>query len=238
LERVRSLTGLSPVLVADLAFLLRGDLSSTRACEIKHWVEAEKAKGHTVVGLNCNAQVLGRVAPEEARQLANNFAQAAMNLAHIHPEVRFLIVPHDSRGAFSDVDSACWVLDSMGADTRQRTKLIGEAWTAAEIKGVAGLLDYAITGRMHFGIACLGAGVPVGSLTYQDKFEGLYQHFGLTDMSINGVEGLSLDRLTALFQHVHLRAPEARRTVQAKLPYIFSLARRNVAALLGQTLTD
>ncbi|AFK52117.1 hypothetical protein TMO_0278 [Tistrella mobilis KA081020-065] len=52
---------------------------------------------------------------------------------------------------------------------------------AADLKGLAGILDGIVTGRMHLAIGSLGQGTPTVSVTYQDKFEGLYRHFGLPD---------------------------------------------------------
>ena len=236
LERVRSLTGQSPIQVADLAFLLQGTLSSARVNEARRWIETEKAQGNKVVGLNCNPQSLGSDLSYKAHQLAGNYAKAAASLARTDSQVRFLIVPHDCRGDFSDVDAAHHIWNSMDGNTRQKTRLIGETWTASEIKGIAGLLDYSITGRMHFAIACLGSGVPAVSLTYQDKFEGLYQHFELDGMCIKGSDGLSLERLIKFFNHIHRLSDASRNKVLAMLPHVNDLARRNITALVGEPI--
>ena len=59
------------------------------------------------------------------------------------------------------------------------TRLIEEKCSARQVKAISGHCDLILSGRMHLAIASLGQGVPVVCLTYQDKFEGLMEHFGL-----------------------------------------------------------
>jgi polysaccharide pyruvyl transferase WcaK-like protein len=80
--------------------------------------------------------------------------------------------------------------------------------------------------------------VPAGSLTYQDKFEGLYKHFELDGMCIKGSDGLSLDRLITFFNHTHRLSNANRTKVLAKLPHVNNMARHNITALLGDLLTS
>ena len=50
------------------------------------------------------------------------------------------------------------------------------------MKGLVGLVDFAVTGRMHLAIAALGMEVPVVALAYQGKFDGMMQRFDLGQM--------------------------------------------------------
>jgi polysaccharide pyruvyl transferase WcaK-like protein len=81
---------------------------------------------------------------------------------------------------------------------------------------------------MHLAIAALGMGVPIAVVSYQEKFEGLLDHFGL-DRSV-----LISPRQFGDFESVwnwmeaalHSRT-ELAAQVRAKLPGVLDLARRN-----------
>lgn len=98
-----------------------------------------------------------------------------------------------------------------------------------KIKRLTGQLDLAITGRMHLVIASLGSGTPTLSITYQDKFEGLYRHFDLPlEHIIIPIQCLSdafLRKINDAFMHRH----DNRARILSHLPRVKALASRNLA---------
>lgn len=232
-RRISRLAGLNSYAVADLAFLLQPDQSSSRVKSAVDWVHSKRTQKRTVIGLNCNAQVLGRAHPTQAEVLAERFANSANRLASRHSNISFLLIPHDGRGESSDLILARSVWNRLDAKTRAESHLIDQVWRAAEIKAVASYLDFAITGRMHFGIACLGSGVPVASLTYQDKFEGLYELFGIEPVAIPGESATDPGILDGLFEQILNRSAALRSTIAGRLPLVLGLAQANIDHLLG-----
>jgi colanic acid/amylovoran biosynthesis protein len=97
-----------------------------------------------------------------------------------------------------------------------------------KIKRIVGLLDLVITGRMHLAIASLGCGTPTLSITYQDKFEGLYQHFGLPFEHIIAPMQCLGDELLARINHAFTQRHDNREHILASLPQVKALALRNL----------
>jgi polysaccharide pyruvyl transferase WcaK-like protein len=122
----------------------------------------------------------------------------------------------------------------LGPAVQHRTYLIDRTWSAAEIKAAAAALDVAISGRMHFAIACLGSGTPVASFEYQDKFAGMYELFGLQELCVPGVDSLDTSAIVGLIELLHTRADIFRRAVRGRLPFVRELSARNISALRGE----
>jgi polysaccharide pyruvyl transferase WcaK-like protein len=81
---------------------------------------------------------------------------------------------------------------------------------------------------MHLAIASLGSGTPTLSITYQDKFEGLYQHFGLPiEHTITPMQCLG-DALSIRIGCAHAQRHDLRKRICANLPRVMTLASRNL----------
>jgi polysaccharide pyruvyl transferase WcaK-like protein len=102
---------------------------------------------------------------------------------------------------------------------------------AAEIKGIVGETDCVLTGKMHVAVAALGRGVPVACVTYQDKFEGLMQHFGLDDVLMSGDKACEPGALTEFFERLLARRNTLRAEVASRLPEVTALSMQNVSFL-------
>lgn len=91
------------------------------------------------------------------------------------------LISHDYRG--NDGDDRCLreIYDNLKQNYSDRLLYTTAKLTAGELKATAGLMDMIITGRMHLAIAALGMGIPVAVITYQDKFQGLLEHFSFSD---------------------------------------------------------
>ncbi len=105
-------------------------------------------------------------------------------------ELSFIFLPHDSRivsGVNDDILSRR-VMENLPLEVALCCFKIPFPCLAREIKAIVKHIDCVLTGRMHLGIACLGQGTPIACITYQGKFEGLYQHFNLEPLFIEPKE--------------------------------------------------
>lgn len=211
-ERIRTLTGRACELVTDSAFMLRPHRPETDAAAAHlSWIDERRSAGRILLGVNFNRQVLGKKAdPDRIESLLSAHEAAISRLLAERPGLDVLFIPHDYRGTDSDRDHAVLLGERLGGSGRVRS--LGEAYRASEIKYFASKMDMILTGRMHLAIEALGAGVPVTCITYQDKFEGLFDHLRLeprvlapeqvTAESLHGLLAENLDRLDAYRAHV------------------------------------
>lgn len=175
-QRLKNFTTHRPLVqVADVAFCLK-HRESTRVIEHRTWVEAQHAIGKTVIAINVHTMFND----EETKSVdwERVFAAVLKKVQETHVDIRFLFLPHDNRPRVSDHA----ILKRLYAEFDiTRTYLVDEVMDADEIKFLLGSCDGLIAGRMHISIAALGQGVPVLGLVYQGKFEGLWQHFNLSE---------------------------------------------------------
>lgn len=228
LRRFRAFTSARCQLVADSAFLMPPGEAVAPAAD---WIADRKAHGRTVIGFNLHPTLFKDAAPS---QVAALIAASAAALAEISAErpVSWLMFPHDYRRDHGDdvclAPLAAALAPRLGPDVFH---LAGEH-SAAALKAVAGRLDGVVAGRMHLAIASLGMGVPVVAVTYQDKFEGLFRHFGLPSwLLLPPARLLGPDALRdAVIRFVDELAPLGAQVRQA-LPAVLAASRLNLADL-------
>jgi len=167
-------------LVADLAFLLAPRDDGAGAA--LGWIAARRADGGRVVGVNANGLV-ERLCPDWAPgATAGLHARLVRELLEGRDDLSVLLVPHDRRAQADDAALARGVRGLLPARLGGRCA-VAEGLGAAQAKAVCARLDLVVTGRMHLGIAALGAGTPAVCMDYQGKVAGLYEHVGLTGLS-------------------------------------------------------
>lgn len=223
LERLERFTTARARLVADSAFTLTPGTADPRAAE---WIAAEKAAGRTVLGLNTHPMLIRGATPAQVDRMIRATV-AAVTGADADRPLSWVLIPHDYRGDLGDARCLRPVQDALEAEGVRSLYLDG-THRAADLKALAGLTDGVVTGRMHLAIAALGMGVPVLSLTYQDKFEGLYRHFGLPEKLLlppaifddPGALAAALERFAADLPGLTAQVAERR-------PAIRELAERN-----------
>lgn len=185
-ERVARFTRHRPLVqVADVAF----QLNPHETIRSRHWVDwcrSERAGGRKVVAINVHQMFNDASTKSADWEIA--FAQALNNLKKDHPEIIYLLVPHDNRRNASDLEILTRIADKIDG-----ARLVGEVMNADEVKFLMGECDALIAGRMHISIAALGMGVPVFGLAYQGKFEGLWRHFGLPQSMLVAPESFVID---------------------------------------------
>lgn len=177
LERIEAFAPVKTRLVADCAFTLpRG----TAPVEAVAWIEAQRAAGRTVIGVNAHPMLIKNATEAEVERITASVTAALVQNSGGR-EVAWLMLPHDYRGR--DGDAVCLrpIYERLSEAGGIETHFLEGTHRAADLKALCGHLDGVVTGRMHLAIASLGMGVPVLSLTYQEKFEGLYRHFNLPE---------------------------------------------------------
>jgi hypothetical protein len=116
--------------------------------------------------------------------------------------------------------------------SRGTTLLVPPDATPAEIKGILADCDGLLTGRMHCGIAALGAGTPAAFLDYQGKVEGLLQLFGLeTAIELGPGRSDAANRAADLLRSFRRESARFRTEIAGRLPEILALSARNVPAV-------
>lgn len=170
----------------DAAFLLRPAGGSPRVAAVREWTDAQRREGRVVLGVNLSCLLRGRGAlPAEVPAFATRFVEALALADRRAGPLSCVFVHHDLRGAVSDRTVAEAAFAALPPELRDRAQLASADADAAEVKAIAGCTDAVFSGRMHLTIAALGMGVPVAAVTYQDKFEGLFEFFGLGDQLLS-----------------------------------------------------
>lgn len=233
LSRLQAFCRARATLVSDPAFLLEPDTSSPPIVEVIRWIEMRRRHGDRVFALNVHPALL-RGASDETVQRLMNVAASALIETSASNNISWLLLAHDFRGVRGCSTSLAMIEDIARERLGERLlRPMGE-FCAAELKGIAGLLDGVVAGRMHLAIAALGQGTPVACLTYQGKFEGMLAHFGLPNaLALSPEEALRDGAFHALLRDFVARAADHRLQVAKRLPGVMSMAEQNLVPLFG-----
>jgi polysaccharide pyruvyl transferase WcaK-like protein len=224
LERIRAFAPVKAQLVADSAFNLPPGQAPAKTVA---WIDAQRSAGRTVVGVNVHPMLIKNASTAEVEKIITATTRALIRNSE-SGNLAWLMLPHDYRGHEGDAVCLAPIHEQLIKAGGIESHFLDGEHRAADLKALAGHLDGVITGRMHLAIASLGMDVPVFSLTYQDKFEGLYRHFDLP---------LSLQVPPAIFDEDEALAeklkvfiadlPQLTQTVRACRPRVQDLARAN-----------
>lgn len=226
LDRFTRIVGIPARLCADIAFLMPPTATAPKAAP-ENWIAAMRLEGRTPVGINLNAHALAPAIAQAGMDVLIDHIADQLKRAGEQHVLAFMLLPHDLKLQSGDV--------AMLQTLENKLQLKGFAhvrYTSIDrpdkIKRVVGLLDLVVTGRMHLVIASLGSGTPTLSITYQDKFEGLYQHFGLSlKHTISPMQCLNHEFLTRL-NNAYTQRHTMSAQIRARLPQVKELASRNL----------
>jgi polysaccharide pyruvyl transferase WcaK-like protein len=223
LIRFHSETAKPAALAADIAFLLGQATSApSELCESGRWIAAQRKRKHFVVGMNLNRLFLRLV--DDGERL---IAELTVRLLQQEPRLALVLIPHDRRGKVPDKILHDRLLAALPEELRQRVLAAPCPKTANNAKWLAAHLDFLLSQRMHLAIAALACGVPVMCYEYQDKAEGMLTHFGFGHFAIQPQELDHIERLADRILTAVREAPFHKRDIQAALPRVLELARRN-----------
>lgn len=219
-------------LVADSAFLLKPRPNSIVVERIAQWCQTQHSQGRIICGFNIHPMLIKNASTEQIDHLVASSAEAISQVLAKRP-VSFVFISHDYRGPkVGDCEMLSSIAEKLTLLNADRILTFQEHLHAAELKALAGLMDLVITGRMHLSIAALGQGTPVAAITYQGKFHGLFQHFGLNEQllispekALNG-SAFAAWMINALEQHQLLAVQ-----IKNQLPKVHRLAEKNLSPL-------
>lgn len=159
--------------VADPAFLLGHDDPGRRGAELFEHLRARPDR--PTVGLSISQAICAWKGADEARHLAA--WREVIGWLRTELDANVILIPHvQERGdGNNDLVPATALQRGMGWDAGVR--LAGGNLSASDFKAVLSRCDFAVVERMHAGIACLSTGVPVLTVGYSVKAEGI-----LTDL--------------------------------------------------------
>ncbi|WP_197452901.1 polysaccharide pyruvyl transferase family protein [Rosistilla oblonga] len=224
LTRYKKFVAGNAELTADPAFLLEPDASKHGA---RSWVRSQSSEGNLCLGLNLSSHVYDSLSESEQTAILVAIRDSILALAEKSKPISVLLIPHDIRIDFDDVRLCKLVQHAIHDLPGVESYVMQTPYSPGIIKSIVAELDFVLSSRMHLAIACLGAGTPVGCITYQGKFEGLYQHFGISDCTISPEDAMSSPNLTEfLIQRVLTRASIASRIADS-IPGVTRLAQRN-----------
>lgn len=226
-DRFEQYTGRSADLSADLAFQLLPSEESESYQACAKWVNQRRSLGHIPIGLNFNAFTFVR-SYEDSITSCKEFIKRMLTE---NPSIDIVMIPHDFRTDHSDLIVLQDVYEALDDPFREKIYLVKGPLHSWDIKGLAGLLDLVVTGRMHLAIASLGQLVPPVCIAYLGKFQGLMQHFGITGLLVEPQEAYDQEKLLyAVRSAIHSRH-ELRATLERCLPDVKDRSARNVSDL-------
>ncbi len=138
------------------------------------------------MGINIHILLLKKLEGVAANDLVQVLAETIIKLHQDNQQLSFIFLPHDRRkiNGFNDDILSKKVMESLPDEVASSCFKIPFPCLAREMKAIVKHIDCVLTGRMHLGITCLGQGTPIACITYQGKFQGLYQHFNLEPLFI------------------------------------------------------
>jgi polysaccharide pyruvyl transferase WcaK-like protein len=223
---------------ADLAFLLEPTPDTPVVRGLTPWLQEQRDRGRLLVGVNANYLVDPRHRQaDNGDALSTAYAEGLAAFCREHGHVSLVFLPHDYRrmaGRYDDLQLLQVIAARLPQDVAANLRVVADPLRAAEAKAIAGELDLVVSGRMHLAIAALGAGVPAAGITYQGKFEGLYEHLDLTDVSLGPDALFTPGALGRFLGSVAARRDDLAARIGARLPAIRALAGVNLEALCGE----
>ncbi len=238
-DRIASVTGRTPLLVADAAFLVEPVALSTQLDPLADWIEAQRDRKRIILGVNFNHQVFPHGTPaEKVDALLESFAVALKTMADESPDLSVLLIPHDYRGANTDPTYAARLHERLAPDLGDRLMTVPGRCVPGEIAAIVDRIDAVFSARMHLAILSFNRGKPVACVRYQGKFIGLFRHFGLDDLYLSGDEATDPARLKALLKDLIDYRDAISILVRSGLPRTRELARLNLPEKVRPPTSD
>lgn len=192
-ERFEKITGRQAQCAADAAFQLHESDAIPQMDRLLNWIEEKKTNNLKIIGFNVHPMLFDMSDPAVKSTFIQDCSKALRHAMSEHP-ISILLISHDFRGS-NEADLG--LLDSIYAnikgDAGDKIYLDRHPYSATELKFIAGNMDAVFSARMHLCIATLGMKKPVGVLTYQGKFEGLFSYFKLPGELMLDPNSMSLE---------------------------------------------
>lgn len=218
-------------LVADAAFMLQPQTDFPLYDDLRQWGQEQRAKGKKILGFNFHPMLRSYSGPEDIQGDARLVAISLEKILAKHPEVCFVFIPHDDRSRLTDNLMLSTMYEYFRGLERESNRVYysPEVPRAPQLKALCGLLDGLLSSRMHLAIAALGMGTPVMAATYQGKFEGLFQHFGLDESYLLPPKRFLSDDLVSTFDSFIHQLPELKKQITERLPLVEQYSYANLS---------
>lgn len=190
---------------------------------------SEKTRGTCIVGLNISGLLYaGGYNGKNMFGLKTDYKQIIERLVVFVVEKKgasILLVPHvypepTSVSLESDQEACKRVYEEFKSKYDGRVRLLNGKHTPGEIKYVIGMCDVFIGSRMHSCIAALSQSIPAVAISYSDKFAGVMEILGVSDLvadpremgleEMMAVVGRALDQRQTWGDHLSSVLPELR----------------------------
>lgn len=224
---------------ADLAFLLpvTDEFFSESAQNAGEVIERWRQSGKLILAINANP--LGVLTADSAIDLelvVRSYAKC-INTISKKIDCGIIFVTHDNRpGPHSDKLFISRIIQKL--DTTVTYHFLEDTIRATEIKRLCSMIDLTVTGRMHLGIASLGAGTPTMILDFQGKVQGLLALFGQPEMVFNISELIDSEKFCEKVCCAINTRDRLSAQIRDKQKQVHSLSLRNIDALHEKWLKE
>lgn len=224
--RYEKMVGNAGVL-ADAAFSLQYDEHFAGYDRMKEWCSKQRKECKKIVAFNLHPMLRQYNYSEEIVDDAKKVTKNLAVMMHRYKSVAIVLLPHDARKRISDNNMLSIVYDELKNEYADRLYYDAKVYHAAQLKGMCGLFDALISSRMHLAIAALGREVPVMAATYQGKFEGLFQHFGLSEEYLMAPLAFCTDEFQYVLDKFFDNHNELHNIIKEALPKVLTLSKKN-----------
>lgn len=207
-------------------------------------LQQSRKDGQRLIGFNVSGLLYaGGYTRNNMFRLKVNYldiVQSVLTLLIEEMGAKVVLVPHVyAEPLIKSIESdqiACEaIVESLPTRLKQSVVLLRRAYTANEIKYIIGSCDAFIGSRMHSCIAALSQGVPAVAISYSDKFYGVMQTLGMTDL-IADPRRMSLSEILAVISRTLDRQDELHRELKTSIPRIQAHVMTTFGAVLSECL--
>lgn len=221
--------GWPPIQTADVAFLLKPEEPVDET--LKRWIAEAKAQRAPLYGINAivTSKFFRDKSLESESAYLDFYVKLLQAIAIKQPHARFVFIPHDCRpngvgeGPFLER-----LMELLPAKLQASILLLRTHYNVAEIKWLAGQMDFIVSSRMHLAIAAIGQGTPVFCFEYQGKFQGLFELCEMPELLSSMEFALSnpVVLIESVLRHIE-RCASIRACLLEKIPELHALAEKN-----------
>ncbi|MGK2958006.1 MAG: polysaccharide pyruvyl transferase family protein [Acidimicrobiales bacterium] len=223
LERFQRMTQHSAELAADLAFNMKPNLEAPSAVKAAQWIKGHRVNGARIIGLNANVLTVAGTDIDIFQSYANELTK----ILDENADVVCVMLPHDLRKGQSDYESLKSIAGRMHESYKSRIHLLAPPYNAWDVKALAGILDLVISGRLHLIIGALAQSVPSIGITYQGKFEGVFNYFDCPELLFDPSGLSSHGQLANFVSNILPKLDSYKTKITKALPKVLELSARN-----------
>lgn len=230
-ERLSKVMNRTVPSAADLAFLLPigSECIHEAAQQAENRVMEWREQGKQVVIFNANPLSFTNALPNVERSKVTQILAESLDKFVASTNSALLFLTHDNRAAHSDAKFVGEIISKMKPNNA--SFFVPETIEATDIKRLCSLSDLIVTGRMHLGIAGLGASKTTMITDYQGKVRGLYRLFDSPELALDLAEIVKPDELARLMAEALGKRDDFENRISSRLPEVKSLSRKNLEAL-------